>query len=249
MHIGLFTTVVAAFEKVTEVACAADVEPISKAVLCGIAVGGSVLTLLYGAYKALNTPHRLLLARQEQDLRLASQMIHAVPRIPGKSVSTVLNETYAGIPLLAAYHDCYGPGCFEIHYQPHTTKAGQSMHRLSISPRNAQNSTILPNSKRDDKDESANEDGLYGEYVYNDEDKGAQVVIAGDDSQKTFVDTLEADMNNNEWSEAGIHCFNVLDTDSNTPASSGYLSLNNGSPYQNPDEEDGWISTCVSKSS
>lgn len=91
-----FTTVIAAFEKVTEVACAADIEPISKA-----AVGGSVLALLYGAYSVLNAPHRLLLARQEQDLRLVSQMIHAVPRSPGKSVSTVLDETYAGIPLLA----------------------------------------------------------------------------------------------------------------------------------------------------
>ncbi|KZF25421.1 hypothetical protein L228DRAFT_265890 [Xylona heveae TC161] len=241
VNIGLLSIILNSFEKVAETACAADIEPTTKAAICAVAVGGLVMSLVYGAYKAFNT-NAMLAARQEMDLRLASNMIHTIPRIEGKSATSVMKENYAGIPLLVGYNDCFDPGCFQVHYQPHTTKGGASMHHLSVSPRN---STL---SRRQDNQEASDDDGLYGDYLYHDEDKGAEGVINDDDSKSYVVDTIEKDMDNDEWTNTGVHCFNVLDTDSGTPASSGYLVLNNGNPYQDPDQEDSWIDNCQSRS-
>lgn len=62
------------------------------------------------------------------------------------------------------------------------------MNRLSIGPRNASNSTS-PNFGRVDRHQSVHKDGLYGEYVYHDDEKRAQMVIASDNSRKSYVDT------------------------------------------------------------
>lgn len=96
-----------------------------------------------------------------------------------------------------------------------------------------------------DQQEAGSQDGQYGDYLYHDEDKGAEGVINADDAQNYFVDTIERDMDNDEWTNAGVHCFDIMDADSGTPASSGYLVLNNGSPYQS-DQEDAWIAQCES---
>lgn len=89
VHIGLVSTLLISAKRISKIGCSTEVEPISKRVVCRIAVGGAVLVLLYGAYRSLSANSRMLVACQGQDLGLTSQMIDTLPRVPGKSVDVV----------------------------------------------------------------------------------------------------------------------------------------------------------------
>ncbi|KAG9518363.1 hypothetical protein KCU93_g8420, partial [Aureobasidium melanogenum] len=224
INLGLFTTILLGFEKVASTACAADIEPATKTAICAIAVVGSVTALLYGAYKALNTD-RMLKERQILDVRAPSQIINLVPQIAGKSHTNALYEQYTGIPILIGYHDCFGPGCFETYYQNHMSKGGRLLHHQ----------------------ESGDDGGLYGDYLYHNDNEGTEEGLAGAEDQTTFEDNLEHDVDDDEWTNTGIHCFNVYNSDTGVVGSAGYFSLNNDTPYQDPDNEDSYISQCESK--
>jgi hypothetical protein len=227
------------FEKVASTACAADIEPATKTAICATAVVGSVTALLYGAYKALSTD-RMLKERQILDVRAPSQTINLVPQIAGKSHTNALYEQYTGIPILIGYHDCFGPGCFEIYYQNHMSKGGRLLHHVSV--RHRHNTTTL--ARRQDEQESGDDSGLYGDYLYHNDNEGTEEGLAGAENQTNFEDNLEHDVDIDEWTNTGIHCFNVYDSDTGVVGSAGYFSLNNDTPHQDPDNEDSYSSQC-----
>ncbi|KAG9522354.1 hypothetical protein KCV07_g3199, partial [Aureobasidium melanogenum] len=119
------------------------------------------------------------------------------------------------------------------------SKGGRLLHHVSVRPRH--NTTTL--ARRQDEQESGDDGGLYGDYLYHSTEEG----LAGAEDQTTFEDNLEHDVDNDEWTSTVIHCFNVYDSDTGVVGSAGYFSLNNDTPYQNPDNEDSYISQCESK--
>lgn len=163
-----------------------------------------------------------------------------MPQIAGKSHTNALYEQYTGNQILIGYHDCFSPGCFETYYQNHMSKGGRLLHHVSVRPRH--NTTTL--ARRQDEQESGDDGGLYGDYVYHNDNEGTEEGLAGAEDQTTFEDNLEHDVDNDEWTNTGIHCFNVYDSDTSVVGSAGYFSLNNDTPYKDPDNEDSYISQC-----
>ncbi|KAH7371799.1 hypothetical protein BKA64DRAFT_649474 [Cadophora sp. MPI-SDFR-AT-0126] len=252
VNLGLFSLVLTTFGTIANTACTVDVEPTSKTIICGIAIGGAAIALLAGTFRALQPNNN---GKRDLDIRgidpktpqaLISHFPHGGPGL-SPTVQMLANFSAGdGAPILAAYHDCYEPGCFNLFYQNRNTKGGKNVHH--ISPRTADASNKF---KRQDNQESANEGtgtgSLWADYLYHDENINDEIAEGNDGG---IIDHIENDMNgNDEWSQTGIHCFDLVDNDDGGARSTGgYMSLNNDTPYQDPDNEDSYISQCENAS-
>lgn len=238
----MFATAITSLGAISHLACAADIEPVTKAAICAIAVIGTVVAAFSGVFRALfggggSKDNFLTLG----DPRLPSRLVHHFPQIEGLTTLSQIYSNYSGTPILVANSPCYDPGCHEVYYSSrlHST-TGKILHKLSVVPRRLPSD--LTKTKRQDEQASGQQQDLYGDYLFindNPTDEKAE----GYDGD--FPANMERASDMDIFANTGIFCFNIEDMDDGGQyGSAGYLSLSEPNPFQDPDNEDAYINQC-----
>lgn len=81
----------------------------------------------------------------------------------------------------------------------HTTKKSQFVHRVTVSTR--LKPTTSAQKRQADEQKASNVGSTYANYLFYKKDKGLESSVPGDESSQRFADTLEAGVNNDEWSQ------------------------------------------------
>ncbi|KAH7323913.1 hypothetical protein BKA65DRAFT_511679 [Rhexocercosporidium sp. MPI-PUGE-AT-0058] len=194
-----------------------DIEPTSKAIVCGIAVGGAIIALLAGSFRALqpNNNGRDLDIR-DIDPKTPQALITNFPHGgPGLSPTVQMLANFSagdGKPILATYHDSYESGCFSRFYQNRNTKGGKKVHHVLSShvPRKPRTSSTVKITRRVPTREPAVE--VSGLIIFTTM-KMPQTRLPKA-SMEILFRSIENLMNgNNEWSQTSIHYFDITDND------------------------------------